>query len=137
LVNAIVEALRNAGATEEIVTALLDAGGAFDGAPRSKGGRPRKHVDRPSKDRAYPERKKARDETRDEIGRAECRAGRLGDETRDETPAVQVPRDETRDETSQVPPSASRNSSRNSGGRRSAGTCLWRAPKAGWLLYYR
>jgi hypothetical protein len=60
-------------------------------------GRPRKHADRASKDRAYRERKKARDETRDEIGRADCRAGRLGHETRDETPAIQVPRDETRE----------------------------------------
>jgi hypothetical protein len=43
LVNAIAEALRSAGATEEIITALMNAGGTFEHVPRSKGGRPRKH----------------------------------------------------------------------------------------------
>ena len=87
MLSAIVEALRSASATEEIIAAAVNAPTETQGAARA------------SKDRAYRERKKARDETRDEIGRADCRAGRLGDETRDETPAIQVPRDET----SQVP----------------------------------
>jgi hypothetical protein len=85
MLSAIVEALRSASATEEIIAAAVNAPTETQGAARA------------SKDRAYRERKKARDETRDEIGRADCRAGRLGDETRDETPAIQVPRDETRE----------------------------------------
>jgi hypothetical protein len=60
------DAIRNAGATEEIIAALLSAGGTFDHVPCSKGGRPRRHSDRASKDRAYRERKKARVETYDE-----------------------------------------------------------------------
>jgi hypothetical protein len=74
LLSALADAIRNAGATEEIIAALLAAGGANSNAPRSKGGRPRKHVDRAAKDRAYRERKKARVETCDEIDLADRRA---------------------------------------------------------------
>jgi hypothetical protein len=49
---AIVEALRSAGAKEEIIAAAVKAGGAFENAPRSKGGRPRKYADRAGCDRA-------------------------------------------------------------------------------------
>jgi hypothetical protein len=78
VVSAIVEGLRSACATEETIAIVVGAAGAFEDAQKEQGGRPCKHADRASKDRAYPERKKARDETRDEIGRADCRAGRLG-----------------------------------------------------------
>jgi hypothetical protein len=74
---AIVEALRSAGATEEIIAAVVGAAGAFQDAPSSRGGRPRNYADRALRDRAYRERKKARDET----------------------PVPDAPRDETRDET--------------------------------------
>jgi hypothetical protein len=72
----IVEALRSAGPTEEIIAAAVKAGG--DPPPRPNG-RPRKHADRAAKDRAYRERKRARDETRGET------SPRV--ETRVETPA--------------------------------------------------
>jgi hypothetical protein len=85
--SAIAEALRSAGATEEIIAAAVNEFGAFEDAPKRQGGRPRKHADRASKDRAYRERKKARDEMRDEIPPR--------DEIRDK---IQAPRDEIRDE---------------------------------------
>ena len=76
LLTAIVEALRSAGATEEIIAAAVEAGGAFENAPRRQGGRPRKYADRAGCDRAYRERRKAREETlhdemREEIERNE------------------------------------------------------------------
>jgi hypothetical protein len=102
LLSALADAIRNAGATEEIIAALLQAGGAFEQAPRPKGGRPRKYADRAWRDRAYRERKKARDETSaddrahdetyDEIDRADHRAAHGGDETRYDPP--QVPGDQ-------------------------------------------
>jgi len=39
------EALRSAGATEEIIAAALKAGGAFENAPPRKRGRSRKYYD--------------------------------------------------------------------------------------------
>ena len=96
VLSALADAIKNAGATEEIVAALMNVGGTFERAPRSKGGRPRKYADRALRDRAYRERKKARDETSaadqardetyDEIDRADHGAARGGDETRGETP---------------------------------------------------
>jgi len=67
--HAIVEALGSAGATEEIIAAAVKAGGEFGGSPPRRGGRPRKYADRSLRDRAYRERKKARDEIlpRDEM----------------------------------------------------------------------
>jgi hypothetical protein len=99
LLSAIVEALRSAGATEEMIAAAEKAYGEFGDSPPSRAGRPRKHADRASKDRAYRERKKARVETRVETDRA----ARLGDETRVETPSAEAPRVETCDETPPVP----------------------------------
>jgi hypothetical protein len=43
--SAIVEALRSAGATEEITAAAVKAGGEFGDSPPSRGGRPRKYAD--------------------------------------------------------------------------------------------
>jgi hypothetical protein len=74
---AIVEALRSAGATEEIIAAAVNEFGAFEDAPKRQGGRPRKHADRASKDRAYREREKARDEIRDEIQASQVMASSL------------------------------------------------------------
>jgi hypothetical protein len=113
---AFVEALRSAGATEEMIVAAEKAYGEFGDSPPSRGGRPCKHADRAAKHRAYRERKKARDETpaaeasRDETGdETSARMARAiaetivaavpRDETRNETPAVEASRDETRDET--------------------------------------
>jgi hypothetical protein len=95
LLSALADAIRNAGATEGIVAALLHAGGTFEHVPRSKGGRPRKYADRAECDRAYRKRRKAREETREETDRAERRAARLGEETREETAPAQVRREET------------------------------------------
>jgi hypothetical protein len=78
------DVLANGGGTEEIIRALMKAGGTralFDDVPRSKGGRPRKHADDATKHRAFRARRRGSDETRDEIDRAERRAARLGDET--------------------------------------------------------
>ena len=61
---AIVEALRSAGATEEIIAAVVKAGGGFGDSPRRRGGRPRLYADRAARDRAYRAQKKPRDETR-------------------------------------------------------------------------
>jgi hypothetical protein len=67
LLTAVVEALRSTGATEAIIAAAVKAGGAFENAPPRQRGRPRQYADRALRDRAYRERKKARDEIRDEI----------------------------------------------------------------------
>jgi len=75
LLSALVEALRSAGATEEIIAAAVKAGGAFGDAPPRRGGRPRKYADRSLRDRAYRERKKARDEMRDETPPRDLDAG--------------------------------------------------------------
>jgi hypothetical protein len=60
----VIEALRNAGATEEMVAAAVKASGESRTPHR---GRPRRYAIRALRDRAYRERKKARDEMRDEI----------------------------------------------------------------------
>ena len=43
LLDKVVEALRSAGATEEIIAAAVKAGGEFGDSPPNTGGRPRKH----------------------------------------------------------------------------------------------
>ena len=43
LLTAVVEALRSAGAAEEIIAAAVKAGGEFGDSPPNPGGRPRKH----------------------------------------------------------------------------------------------
>ena len=53
---AIVEALRSAGATEEIIAAAVNAFEAFQDAP--KGGRPRKHANGAERVREHRKRKK-------------------------------------------------------------------------------
>jgi len=63
----VVEALQAAGATEEMIAAAVGAAGEFGDSPPRPNGRPRKYADRALRDRAYRERKKARDEMRDEI----------------------------------------------------------------------
>ena len=60
VLSALADAIKNAGATEEIVAALMNVGGTFERAPRSKGGRPRKYADRALRDRAYREEEGAR-----------------------------------------------------------------------------
>ena len=82
----VVEALQAAGATEEMIAAAVGAAGEFGDSPPRPNGRPRKYADRALRDRAYRERKKARDEMRDETPPR--------DEIRDE---IQAPRDEMRD----------------------------------------
>jgi hypothetical protein len=62
LLTAVVEALRSAGAAEEIIAAAVKAGGAFCDSPPRQRGRRRLYADRALRDRAYRERKKARDE---------------------------------------------------------------------------
>jgi hypothetical protein len=100
---AVIEALRSAGATEEMIAAAVKAGG--ESRTPHPGGRPRKHADTAARDRAYRERKK-RDETSFDVGGT---AGRdetsfdARDETsfvtRDETPVARVVEgDELRDE---------------------------------------
>jgi hypothetical protein len=86
---AIVDALRSAGATVEMIAAAEKAYGEFGDSPRPRGGRPRKYAGRAECDRAYRERKKAREET--------C------EETCEETPAAEAPREETHEETPPVP----------------------------------
>jgi hypothetical protein len=63
LVNAIVEALRSAGATEEIIASAVKAGGEF--AIPHPGGRPRKHAN--AAERVREHRKRKRNEIRNEI----------------------------------------------------------------------
>jgi hypothetical protein len=82
----VVEALQAAGATEEMIAAAVGAAGEFGDSPPRPNGRPRKYADRALRDRAYRERKKARDEMRDETPPR--------DVIRDE---IQAPRDEMRD----------------------------------------
>jgi hypothetical protein len=53
---AILEALRNAGATEEIIAAAVKAGGEFENAPPRQNGRRRKYADGPARQRAYRRR---------------------------------------------------------------------------------
>jgi hypothetical protein len=62
LLTAVVEALRSAGAAEEIIAAAVKAGGEFCDSPPRQRGRRRLYADRALRDRAYRERKKARDE---------------------------------------------------------------------------
>jgi hypothetical protein len=67
------------GATEEIVAALVEAGGTCE-APPPKRGRPRIHADNATKHRAFRARKKACEATHDEIPAAPA--------TRDEIPTI-------------------------------------------------
>jgi hypothetical protein len=66
LLTAIVEALRSAGATEEMIAAAVKAGGEFPTPQPSRGGRPRKYRTRAECDRAYYERRKRREKTNEE-----------------------------------------------------------------------
>ena len=61
LLTTILEALRSAGATEEMIAAAVKASGESQTPHR---GRPRRYATRALRDRAYRERKKARDEMR-------------------------------------------------------------------------
>ena len=63
LLSAIVELLRSAGATEEIIAAAVGAAGAFENAPRRPRGRRRHNADSAACKRAW----RRRDEIRDEI----------------------------------------------------------------------
>ena len=56
LLSAIVEALRSAGATEEMIAAAVKAGGKFENSPPSRGGRPRHYADGAARQRAYRRR---------------------------------------------------------------------------------
>ena len=56
---AVLDALRSAGATEEMIAAAVKASGESQTPHR---GRPRRYATRALRDRAYRERKKARDE---------------------------------------------------------------------------
>jgi hypothetical protein len=95
----VIEALLSAGATEKII--IADAHQILD-ACITRIGRPRKYKNRAERERAYRERKKARDETRVEtsplppeaymtqnsIAMRAHYAARLRDETRVETPTA-------------------------------------------------
>jgi hypothetical protein len=59
----VIEALRSAGATEEMIAAAVKASGEFATPHPSRGGRPRKHADDASRYRAYRGRRKKRHET--------------------------------------------------------------------------
>jgi hypothetical protein len=84
---AIVEALRSAGATEEIIALAVKAFGDFEKSPTPRGGRPRKHADDTARKRAW---KKGR--------RNGGQVSSPSDETGDETPALSPDGDEIRDE---------------------------------------
>jgi hypothetical protein len=60
---AVIEALRSAGATEEMIAAAVKAAGEFPIPHPIRGGRPRKYADRAARDRAYRAQKKPRVET--------------------------------------------------------------------------
>jgi hypothetical protein len=60
----VVDALRNAGATGEMIAAAIKASGELGNSPRRRGGRPRKYADRAARDRAYRAQKKPRVERR-------------------------------------------------------------------------
>jgi hypothetical protein len=59
----VIEALRSAGATEEIIAAAVKTAGELGNSPRRRGGRPRKYADRAARNRAYRAQKKPRVET--------------------------------------------------------------------------
>jgi hypothetical protein len=96
---AVVEALRSAGATDEMFGAAVGAFGALENVPRRQGGRPRKYADGPARQRAY----RRRYEIRYEIPVPDA----LRYEIRYE---IQPPRYEIRDEIPvERPPEAGRN----------------------------
>jgi hypothetical protein len=62
LLSAIVEALRSAGATEEIIAAAVKAGGELGNSPRRQRGRRREHADDAERQLAWRRRNEIRDE---------------------------------------------------------------------------
>jgi hypothetical protein len=48
----VIDALRSAGATEEMLAVAIKAFGDFEKSPKSRGGRPRLYADRAARDRA-------------------------------------------------------------------------------------
>jgi hypothetical protein len=82
LLTAIVEALRKAGATEEMIAAAVKAGGELQNSPRRQRGRRRQYADDAARQRAW----RRRNEIRDEIPpRHESPGKRPPDETDDVT----------------------------------------------------
>jgi hypothetical protein len=67
----VVDALRNAGATEEMIAAAVKASGEFPTPHPSRGGRPRKYRTRAACDLAYRERRKQREKTCEETSPGE------------------------------------------------------------------
>jgi hypothetical protein len=88
----VIEALRSAGATEEIVAAAVKALGDLGKSPKPQGGGPRLYADRAARDRAYRAQKKPRVETGVETPPRVETCVETRDEVRVETP----PRVETR-----------------------------------------
>jgi hypothetical protein len=94
--SALVDELRSAGATDGIIALVVTAFGAFQDAPKSRGGRPRKHANDTARKRAWKK------------GVTKPASGYVasdvitppGDERGDETPTQG---DETGDETCHAP----------------------------------
>jgi hypothetical protein len=65
---AIVEALRNAGATEEMIAAAVKAGGELQNSPPRQRGRRRQYADDAARQRAWRRRNEIRDESQPSAG---------------------------------------------------------------------
>jgi hypothetical protein len=99
----VIEALRSAGATEEMIAAAVKASGEFPTPHPSRGGRPRKYRTRAACDLAYRARRKLREKTCEETSQDEktCEKTRSKDKTsQDEKTCEKTPveRYEIRDE---------------------------------------
>jgi hypothetical protein len=81
LLSALADAIRNAGATEDVIVALIEAGGTFEDVP-PKRGRPRQHANSAARKRAWRQRK--RDEKDETAPAAEMRDEMQQDAERDE-----------------------------------------------------
>ena len=93
--------LQSGGGTEEIIAALMKAGGTralFEDMPPPKRGRPRKHADDATKHRAFRARKRARNAIRDEMPTKEGRRIEKYVKAQFDRVAAESSRDEIRDE---------------------------------------
>ena len=87
VVDAIVEALRNADATDETIAVVLGAAGAFQAAPKRQRGRKRQHADSAERLRAW----RRRNEIRNEIAAPDALRNEIRNETRNEIPDGRPP----------------------------------------------
>jgi len=93
--------LQSGGGTEEIIAALMKAGGTralFEDMPPPKRGRPRKHADDATKHRAFRARKRARNAIRDEMPTEEGRRIEKYVKAQFDRVAAESSRDEIRDD---------------------------------------